>query len=1086
MHLQTSALLSSRKQDVMSRFRAIKHRGQDVAPESSSIVLSREAIIGVAVGGSFLLFLVLSYILITLGRRRSRHLLDANHPLSTTQCPQDLYDSDIRTKRRLRKRSFLSDHEAFGGETEIKDKRISLPVLPPVFSKRESLNLSPFLANDDRERHNREKQRGREVYQMRRKSSWIDEDTLHGPNISPQKAVKRGWSSWLGGSGSLHRKLSSRRPFGDTLVVGSPTLPSTENSGEAFSPHRRGRPLTRDPSTPRDDTKLMEGPRPVFQISPLQQHTSTRIAIPAIVTTTPPPKPPSMVIHIPRQRHSITPGPSKQAAGNTDVRSSRPLPTSRRSTPADAELTKILRLTAVRLQDGNKSPRRLSLLQQVNGGGHVAARESFAGADSVVDSNTSSPAKSQRSAPAVLCAELEANEVSHPRSLPPTPRHRRQVSQTSITSEPDSLVATATARMSQSELTTALSSPSRSVKITGSPMQEELQQLPRPYSPASSLSSALSTLYSEVEEQEIVTHNSTKINNTRRTTLDVLTMDEGAHSRMVTSRLSSAEPQGPRAYGTRRGTLGQASLPRPLPTASRVLMQFGDKTITKSYLPNERSLQFSIYTSDGEITAPAVAIHDDPFMIKTPPSQGPVRLSQVFTPIPTAAGFGFAASGGGNDGEDDVRPKKDSAKYRCTYPIVQVPNALAPSRAMHTPTPPPKHHHHRRVPSILPPPQILRPRASSPTLGAAMLMAAAAEARRRQPSPAASEGGLSSVYESYGAGEGSGGGSSGASVSDESSAVVTLDRSTATLITVPSSSSSSSLTGQEGGATASESRGQEIQRRDGDGEHDIHGTAGTPERGLASLQEAEHRHRLASDASVSVYSTEDPGEEPDHGRASPPPPTQTLTRTQGPTRPQHGGPQTRDGGRARDTLAPLPQHILGLGPAVAEQLRRMNSTLSCASCASGTSVHSTASSLTLPAMRGGGFGPGAGREARRGPRNYLAALERPPPPETGKRRSTGGATAEHEPRDGSAGAGCGGGDVSPARRGAALARAGARARRGTLVRGGVAAGVLEVGSLREMKVVLHERAGNDGPLAAEDGYERQGELVQDDPVGRGY
>jgi hypothetical protein len=91
------------------------------------------------------------------------------------------------------------------------------------------------------------------------------------------------------------------------------------------------------------------------------------------------------------------------------------------------------------------------------------------GTDSVDDSRTSSPAKSQKSAPVVMCAELEANEVLLPGSLPLTPRHRRQVSQISMASESDSLVATAAATMSQSELTIALSSPSRSVKSTEAP-----------------------------------------------------------------------------------------------------------------------------------------------------------------------------------------------------------------------------------------------------------------------------------------------------------------------------------------------------------------------------------------------------------------------------------------------------------------------------------------------------------------------------------------------------------------------------------------------------------------------------------------
>jgi hypothetical protein len=136
-------------------------------------------------------------------------------------------------------------------------------------------------------------------------------------------------------------------------------------------------------------------------------------------------------------------------------------------------------------------------------------------------------------------------------------------------------------------------------------------------------------------------------------------------------------------------------------------------------------------------------------------------------------------------------------------------------------------------------------------------------------------------------------------------------------------------------------------------------------------------------------------------------------------------------------------------------------------------------SPTLPAIRGGGFSPGKG-EARRGPRNYLVALESGTGsqarrhggaedvweqtscgvgPETGK--SDGDVVAGAR----SSGArlrnsGSGTGNVSPVREGNVLGRSAARSRRATLVRGGRGVGV-EASRLRDLREVIGDRQGMD-------------------------
>jgi hypothetical protein len=283
------------------------------------------------------------------------------------------------------------------------------------------------------------------------------------------------------------------------------------------------------------------------------------------------------------------------------------------------------------------------------------------------------------------------------------------------------------------------------------------------------------------------------------------------------------------------------------------LTKSGTRTGTKSYLPNEVSSHFAIHTVDHEIIAATSAAADDCFMTKTPSLQDlPLRLSQVFTPIPTAACFGAPPHSSSRDYEDDVRPKRTPSATMSPTAHIRVRK-----QAIGTPTPSPKHHE-RRVPSIVPPPQILRPMTSSPTRGGSRL-AVTETFSRRQPSPVESDGSLSSVYD--GDGVEAGGESHSISASGESSAATTLNHSTATLITVPSRerlaalSSNSLLRQHYGPAGQGEDREQ----------HDT-SKPNTRPRLPPSIYPRlviRERDRLPSDASLSVYSTPDPDEEAD-------------------------------------------------------------------------------------------------------------------------------------------------------------------------------------------------------------------------------
>ncbi|KAF7526488.1 hypothetical protein G7054_g10763 [Neopestalotiopsis clavispora] len=1077
-------------QQVTSRVR------RDDAASSHAAILSRPAIIGIALGGSFVLFLALSHLFIVLGRRRDRqrlaalqahthavrspvahlgHQPDSHHRAWLSSPFVDPYDSDIPVggaggKNRLRKKTVLLSKyvAAAGSDRDMTDRSknwtshqgIALPVLPPVFSRQQSYNLNPFLSSgpessndgcsstrgrdDDFERveHQRiEKQRGREMYQMRRRGSWIDEDALHGPKVSPQKKQKKikeengnrmskggkGKMSWLL-AGSLTRRLSLKRPLSDSAVFGSPTLPHMEQPTVAVelgaAAEDRGRSRQRRPaSMSHADAGATTPPRVNSQDSPLKpgQYNTVRIAIPSAISAPilPVPKPPAAMINNPRHRNSVGLDAAQLLASNAKVSNGQQQrPSLPKHSATDSELSEILRMTTERLQDGKRSSRRQTMLIRSKTGDLESVYHEHSNTMNLltVDSRTTSPTKSQKSAPAVLCAELESNEVSptkpqnNPQELQQvtTPsrrsqqhhlhqQHSRQLSQMSLASEADSMI-TMRAMSQTDEHTTALSSPSRNVKIAAepiprredTPLRQQQQQPTRPYSAASSNSSALSTLYSE---------------------------DEG----------NMAAGPGLQ-YNAKRGTLGQVTFlppPRPLTIAKsddtdkRRSTVTGSGGLVKAWLPRETSLHFTIYAMDEE--------PDDPFTTtKTTPD--PVRLSQVFTPIPPSSSFNNELDDNSShaDEEEDAASsfKGWSSEMLTQYPTVRVTRPSS-NKEKSTPTPSPKNNRIRPPTIVLPPPTIqqqqqqqqqgaLRPMTSSPTLGAGL--------SHGRPSPVMSEGGLSSVYESYASSEGGG---------------ASLNYSTATLSTVPTNES---VRSQGGDGTLG---GQPVPG--GRAEGTFISRQYAPEAKPARP----HVERLIS--VDSVYSQDQDQQERGNnnsrqqgiglglrlGLRGDLPEKQPGTRLQ---RNQYNHDQ---GGNDEDdtvsalanTSAPTlnPQRTSYVLAHTVAELRRMNSSVSAASGASSVATTTTSTfteggetgSPTLPAMRGGGFSPG---KRTSGTRSYLAVGSPP------KRRSVQQQQQQLRPLS-QFGNVTATGEVATAAeapRGSGLARSGARSRRGTM------------------------------------------------------
>lgn len=641
----------------------------------SSIPLG--AIVGIAVGGSVLLFVIFAIPLLRLAKWQDsrKGLLGGPTPEATEG---ETSERKVpRSPRRLQKKCIRGGQYSPAGATQ--DKHWSLPVLPPLFSRRESLSLGPFSEDGPLtpERSQKsEKQRSQALSQMRRQSSWIDEDRLHGPRVcKPPNGKKEGRFSWLGSL--LRRALQMKRPLSDTWLFRNPTIPRMEQ-GIGFA----------------DVDEWLRGAHRTTYNAPVPDQSAMQLYHPATLPslTTPVHMPPSAVTHNPRQRNTVVLEAAQQLAGNARLPNSQQPPIAKKAA-ADVELTEILRMTAARLQDGSKSSRRQTMFAITGTSRDAASVSRYDDAtvtDSTPDSEAVSPTKSPKSAPAVMmCAELEAIEVSPARKQrweqPPDIQHDRDISQvshvslvSSVASEPDSLVGGR--RVSQPEVQTALSSSSRHIRAKEVLTGAEPKLHSQPISHRSSKSSALSTLYSEDEEPERSLEPSSRHGSLmeRCTVIEGLPVDPGP----VFPNSPLHDSKDIQLLRVRRGTLGQVGSLKTLRQATGT----SRLTLLKSEPSTETMVQCSIYNVD-----------DDPFVAISSSSWKKVRLSQVVSPIPAA---------------ENGKRFETATEATPTGRIMKLTQ---------TPTPP------SHVQRVFPPPHMPHPKTGSPRLGVRRLSSSSSE-----------------------------------------------------------------------------------------------------------------------------------------------------------------------------------------------------------------------------------------------------------------------------------------------------------------------------------------------------------------------
>ncbi|KAI1405719.1 hypothetical protein F4819DRAFT_509443 [Hypoxylon fuscum] len=731
---------------------------QDVSSSSSipQSTLSTGAIAGIAIGGAALIFAALAPLLIKLAKRQDqrRRTRASMFPEAPNLESGTMQEADGERPKRLRKKSFLGesqvnivDNADDTGREESHSRRSSLQHVSPARTRAGSLSTATGNGNGNgsargsldtqiQKQRSPEKQRGYGVYEHRRKSSWIDEDALHGPTVSPKKtkgkeAQKRS-VSWF--AGSLSRSLSRLSiTSGTTERMGSPTLPYTEAQGNQQIDARVKNANEQDtnensPQRVRPARYTLPAPRSNQQLqvytSPQKAYIPYTLPTPGTTGTNNVAKSPPDIIQNPRFRNRVSFQAAQHLAGSARL----PAPISIPQAPfhrqpilkhsaTETELAEILRMTAERLQDGHRSTRRQTLMMPYRPGfltpGYLTPgvyqsdqRDSYMNLPYEPSSGEVSPVKSHKSAPATMTyAELEgsAPKPPSPQRQLQTPRHSRQISMISMVSEPDSLVASR--RESIPDVRTALSSPSRATRSNEpTPSPEGSKQQARPFSNGSSMSSALSTLYS-MEEASIRSppmgdldfDDSTPMNTPHRSAEKKLSAYEifngtpNPEDGDKSPKFRFPEDDTPAPLRIRRGTLGRANVPGGMP-ASAPTSPVKDRESTR--LPKSRS---------------SWAVHDlgdasDPFTtLQTP--QNPARLSKVFSPLPA-----------------EIPSREPSIKE---------------SQPLETPTPSPSRK--RALPMPTPTPTALR----SPRT---ILNSPSAE---RPGSPAVSEAGLSSVYDSY-------------------------------------------------------------------------------------------------------------------------------------------------------------------------------------------------------------------------------------------------------------------------------------------------------------------------------------------------
>ncbi|KAK1770417.1 hypothetical protein QBC33DRAFT_600594 [Phialemonium atrogriseum] len=293
-------------------------------------------------------------------------------------------------------------------------------------------------------------QPGRKSGSRTRKASWIDEDVLHGPRVAQQTEPKR-------------RSLRDSWPLKNRV----PTLPKLNGSNQ---PHEKELQQRED---------LAMGPGLVQQMPPRRL-----------------PEPPGPVVTA-GSRQPVDQGPTRSYYAPEDARGQRPNATPAgprilspqkartRQDSTGSTLTEILKSTDKRLQT-----RALAGISKTAG----TSRETLiARSEAATDGST-------------LCQSRSNSRTPSPTKSGPSrsvsAAHQRKLSESSVTSETDSLVFVQPSPTPGPP--NGLTSPN---KVTSA--RELERQRPQAQSPCSSVSSALSTLYSEDEGQEAARDTST-------------------------------------------------------------------------------------------------------------------------------------------------------------------------------------------------------------------------------------------------------------------------------------------------------------------------------------------------------------------------------------------------------------------------------------------------------------------------------------------------------------------------------------------------------------------------------------------------
>ncbi|KAI1806400.1 hypothetical protein F4811DRAFT_147000 [Daldinia bambusicola] len=728
----------------MSSFLKSRNTASVVAAKEAGteMALSTGAIAGIAVAGAVILFAALAPLLIKLAKKQDRRRVSAFSEVAVESGDMAMNETG---PRRLRKKSIIGDAIASMmdrddevGMEESKSRRSSLNVISPArtrpgsFSGGDGSGRGSVDTQQGQKPRSPDKERGYDMYQHRRKTSWIDEDALHGPTVtSPRKSKQKHnrIMSWFdGGLGRSLSRLSTRSGIGEM----SPTLPYTETgTGQQKNVAVNSTDEQRMSRTPQNGningyaaTPRQSQHQSQVYTSPQKMYGPSSNASPGSVSNSPSKSPPD-IIHNPRYRNRVSFQAAHQLAGGARLPAPISIPQGQtqrqpilKHSATDTELTEILRMTAERLQDGNRSARRQTLMvspytpgRVLNGG--IQGLHYGGYTDPYYETperGDVSPVKSHKSAPATLSyAELEGSipkpQLSQRQMR--TPGHSRQqshisrMSQISILSEPDSLVASK--RESYQDVRTALSSPSRVNRSTEPTPSPQGSHPTRPFSNGSTLSSALSTLYSMEEasgrsppvdprlEGGVERHTPRKVLSTHEV-LSPHRNPQASPERSPKSRFNEEEVPPP--LRIRRGTLGMVApciIPGPHAGSQ-------EKSV-KDGLP-KRTPSFTLPSSDEN--------EDDPFTMSTPPPQNPARLSKVFSPLPAEL----------------PRQQSDAKRSAHKKTISQESNSFK------TPTPSPSR---RRV---MPSPRSI---INSPTF----------TNRERPSSPVISEAGLSSVYDSY-------------------------------------------------------------------------------------------------------------------------------------------------------------------------------------------------------------------------------------------------------------------------------------------------------------------------------------------------